>query len=148
MQQTIRFAEITDIDQLSGLFDAYRVFYHKESDLPAAKTFLTDRITRQESVIFVSEKNNTLSGFVQLYPLFSSTRMKRLWLLNDLYIDPNYRGHGISKLLIVKAQQYAIISESAGLILETHKDNIIGNALYPKVDFTLEDECNYYYWNT
>ncbi|WP_440240610.1 hypothetical protein [Cytophaga sp.] len=43
----IRKAEIRDIDALAELFDAYRVFYEKESDLPAAKTFLLERIKKK-----------------------------------------------------------------------------------------------------
>jgi len=40
----IRQANTNDIDQLSILFDSYRVFYRKESNLQQAKEFLGDRI--------------------------------------------------------------------------------------------------------
>ena len=75
------------IDQVVDLFDAYRVWYRKPSDKAAAKAFLLERIYAKESIIFVCEnEEKQLVGFTQLYPLFSSTRMKRLWLLNDLFV--------------------------------------------------------------
>ena len=62
-----------------------------------------------------------LVGFVQLYPLFSSTRMEKLWLLNDLFVDPDYRGKGISKGLINKAKELVEESDACGMFLETEK---------------------------
>jgi GNAT superfamily N-acetyltransferase len=143
----IRKAQNSDIDQLALLFDAYRVFYEKSSDINGAKKFLSDRITANESEIVVAENpENKLVGFVQLYPIFSSTRMKRLWLLNDLYVSENHRGQGISKLLMEHAQDFAKETQSAGLILETAKTNTIGNQLYPLMGFILDTEHNYYSW--
>jgi GNAT superfamily N-acetyltransferase len=143
----IRKAQNSDIDQLALLFDAYRVFYEKPSDINGAKKFLSDRITANESEIVVAENpENKLVGFVQLYPIFSSTRMKRLWLLNDLYVSENHRGQGISKLLMEHAQDFAKETQSAGLILETAKTNTIGNQLYPLMGFILDTEHNYYSW--
>lgn len=143
---------ITEIDlpPLALLFDAYRVFYGKVLDVPAALEFLKDRFLNQESLVYVAEESATgeLLGFVQLYPLFSSTRMRRLWLLNDLFVAAAHRGLGISKMLMEQAQQLAIASNACGLMLETAKDNHIGNALYPRMGFELETHANFYTWDT
>ena len=66
-----RKATVQDVSQLAELFDQYRVFYHKESDIPAATTFLQERLENKDSEIFVAEENGELTGFVQLYPIFS-----------------------------------------------------------------------------
>jgi len=113
-----RKATIQDLPQLAELFDQYRVFYHKESDIPAAESFLKDRIENKDSEIFVAESEGDLVGFVQLYPLFSSTRMKRYWLLNDLFVNENYRGKGFSKELIEEAKELAKCTNAAGILLE------------------------------
>lgn len=141
-----RKAAIQDLPQLIGLFDQYRVFYHKESDIPAAESFLKDRIENSDSEIFVAENDGVLVGFVQLYPLFSSTRMKRYWLLNDLYVNENYRGKGFSKELIEEAKEVCKSSDACGILLETGKSNDIGNKLYPSCGFELYDEVNFYEW--
>lgn len=143
----IRKATRTDIDALSILFDAYRIFYNKPPDINAAKLFLSDRITNNESEIFLAETiDNKIAGFVQLYPLFSSTRLKRLWLLNDLFVAPEYRSQGISVLLIDRAKQLAHETNAVALTLETAKSNVIGNALYPKTGFVLDKDHNFYEW--
>ncbi len=141
-----RKVEIKDIDQLAELFDQYRIFYHKDSDISAAKKFLTERIENKDSEIFVAENEGKLVGFVQLYPLFSSTRMKRYWLLNDLYVNENHRGKGFSKELIEESKDLAKSTDAAGILLETGKSNDIGNQLYPSCGFEIYDEVNFYEW--
>jgi len=141
-----RKANIHDLRQLSELFDQYRIFYHKASDIPAAENFLKDRIENKDSEIFVAENDGNLVGFVQLYPLFSSTRMKRYWLLNDLYVNESHRGKGYSKELIEEAKELAKSTNASGVLLETGKSNDIGNQLYPACGFELYDSVNFYEW--
>ena len=141
-------ANSSHLEPLVDLFDAYRVWYRKASDKKTARQFLEDRIQQKESIIYLVEDSTkkAFCGFVQLYPLFSSTRMRRLWLLNDLFVSPNYRGNGLSKLLIDRAKELAIQTNAAGLLLETEKTNTIGNQLYPSAHFELADATNYYFW--
>lgn len=144
----IKKATINDLKLLVELFDKYRVFYEKESDKQKAEEFLSERLKVNDSEIFVAETDNyNLVGFVQLYPLFSSTRMKRLWLLNDLFVAKEYRGKGIAKKLIEISKEFCKQTNACGLILETAKTNIIGNELYPTVGFSLDKEHNYYSWD-
>ena len=144
----IRRATPNDLPQLSQLFDAYRIFYRKTPDITKAADFLNERMKKNESVIFVDDENGTLTGFTQLYPQFSSTRMQRSWLLNDLYVQPSFRGQGISKKLIEAAKQLARETKAAGLLLETEKTNSTGNQLYPSAGFVLYNETNFYWWDT
>lgn len=132
--------------QLAQLFDDYRVFYRKDSDLSAANDFIKERMLAEESVIFVHESGSDITGFTQLYPIFSSTRMRRIWLFNDLYIKPEFRGRGISKELIEAAKEHSRQTNASGLLLETEKANKIGNRLYPSVGFELNEETNFYWW--
>jgi len=145
---TIRTITNNDIEALANLFDAYRVFYRKASNVTDAKSFLSDRFTNNDSKIYVCENDDKeLLGFVQLYPLFSSTRMKKYWLLNDLYVDTKYRGQGISVKLIERAKVLVKKSNACGMYLETEKNNVIGNKLYPKMGFELYADSNFYEWS-
>ncbi|MDQ0477565.1 MULTISPECIES: GNAT family N-acetyltransferase [Chryseobacterium] len=146
MQKT-RKATIDDCSDLSVLFDEYRIFYHKESDVKSAETFLKERLQNKDSEIYVAELDGTLVGFVQLYPLFSSTRMKKYWLLNDLYVNENFRGKGFSKQLIEEAKNLCRETSACGMLLETGKNNEIGNQLYPNCGFELYDNVNFYEWS-
>lgn len=145
MNKIIR-ASLDNIEDLIPLFDAYRVFYRKESNVEQAKRFLTSRIKENESIVFMFYKNNIAVGFTQLYPVFSSVNMALIWLLNDLFVLPKYRGHKIGKQLIVKVQQYCKDTYAKGVSLETEQSNIVGNILYPKMGFNKDEEHNFYYW--
>ncbi len=142
----IRKATPEDLPRLAQLFDDFRMFYQKESDTQTAFLFLKERMQRSESEIFVAENESGLCGFTQLYPLFSSTRMKRLWLLNDLFVAPSYRGKGISKQLIDAAKNLCRQTNGCAVMLETAKSNSIGNKLYPQEGFELNTEFNFYEW--
>ncbi len=143
----IREAGNNDLEQLAALFNGYRVFYRKESELEAARNFLSERFENGDSKIYVCDMGaGQLAGFVQLYPLFSSTRMRKAWLLNDLFVDGAFRGKGISVQLIERAKQLVRESEAFGMFLETEKSNAIGNSLYPRTGFQLNEASNYYEW--
>ena len=142
----IREAKISDIDNLSSLFNSYRMFYGKDSNIGVAKEFLESRIKLCDSKIYVSEVDQCLTGFVQLYPIFSSTRVSKYWLLNDLFIDANERGKGYSKHLIKKAKNLVKDTSACGMMLETDKTNNIGNYLYPSQGFKKNIASNFYEW--
>jgi len=144
---SIRRATIADIDNLVELFEAYRVWYRRKPNAQGAKRFLLERLENNESVIFVAESDDhQLMGFTQLYPLFSSTRLSRVWLLNDLFVSEQHRGKHVSKELMQVAKEFAEATGSCGITLETEKTNSVGNNLYPKMGFELDSEHNMYNW--
>lgn len=140
-------ATINNLGDLALLFDAYRQFYNKSSDIKAAEEFLESRIKNDESVIYLAfNEQEKAVGFVQLYPMFSSTRMKRFWILNDLFVSPEFRGKGFSRELIEEAKNLCRKTDACGMLLETSLQNDIGNSLYPSAGFQLRDDANFYEW--
>jgi ribosomal protein S18 acetylase RimI-like enzyme len=124
-------ATLTDLDQLAPLFDAYRQFYKQPADLTGVHAFLTERIERNESVIFLARsKDGEPLGFTQLYPSFTSTGMKRIFVLNDLFVAPAGRCQGIGKLLLHAAADHARAQGAARLTLSTAIDNHTAQSLY------------------
>ena len=72
--------------------------------------------------------------------------MRRVWLLNDLFVDENHRGSGVSLSLIENAKQLVRDTNAFAVFLETEKTNTIGNQLYPRAGFKLNEYSNYYEW--
>jgi len=141
-------AGLSDLEAVVGLFEGYRAFCRKEPDPVGAREFIRQRLNTQDSVIFLAVNEEGMGvGFTQLYPLFTSLRMKKLWLLNDLFIHPDYRGRGISVQLIEQAKDLVRKSQAAGLTLETEKSNHIGNQLYPRTGFVLDTSNHFYVWD-
>ncbi len=140
---TTRIASIEDLDSLTSLFDAYRVFYRQESNSSAARHFLNQRIQRQESVILIAERGGVAVGFTQLYPAFSSVRMTPIWILNDLYVSSAARGCGCGRQLLSAAEHVANDRGVAGLMLETETTNAAAQRLYLSQGWSLDSNQHF-----
>ena len=144
MTPTIITATLDHIEDLVPLFDAYRVFYKQQSDPEAARAFLSERLYLGESMIFLAYHEGRPVGFTQLYPLFSSTSMKRIWLLNDLYVVPDLRGQRIGEQLIQRAADVMRSFGAVRLKLSTQTTNLSGQKLYERVGFVRDTDFYYY----
>lgn len=126
----IRRATPADLDAVAPLFDAYRRFYHQPGDLPRARTFLAERMQAGESVVLIAERDSSAVGFTQLFPMFSSVRTARMWVLNDLYVDAGARRGGVARALLDAAADFARKDGAVRIVLETTVDNTAARALY------------------
>lgn len=135
------------LNEVAVLFDAYRSYYDQAPDFKGALAFITDRITKHDSEIFVVLEGDEIVGFTQLYPIFTSVGMKRGWLLNDLYVLDEHRGKGAGKALIDAAAAHGKKTDAAWLMLQTYVANTTAQALYEKEGF-IKDTNSYYYYKT
>ena len=135
LELSVKRITVNEIHLVVNLFDNYRLFYKQTSDLALAKDFLTERLKNNESVIFVVLDNEKPIGFTQLYPTYSSVRAIRNWILNDLYVDEDYRKQGIGKILIDAAMDFGISTGAKYVQLETAVDNYGAQHLYESIGF-------------
>jgi len=143
----VKRAALADLDAVAPLFDAYRQFYGQRADLAAARAFLDARLRREESVIFLAvdgEGGNDALGFTQLYPSFSSVSVRRLWILNDLFVRPGIRRGGVGRRLLERAKEWAIETDAKGLMLATAVSNGAAKALYESCGWRRDDEFEHY----
>lgn len=119
-----------DLDALAALFDAYRQFYGQPSDPAFARQWLRERLRFGESTVLLAKRAGSTVGFVQLYPMFSSVRTAKTWILNDLYVDAGARRQGVARALLDAAATFAREDGAAGIALETSRDNAAARALY------------------
>ena len=140
----VRQAVLADLDAVADLFDHYRQFYGQASDLAAARAFLTARFEHGESTIFLAESEGQALGFTQLYPSFSSVSMARVFVLNDLYVAPSARRHGVGQQLLKAAVIHAGQLGAVRLSLTTAVDNVTAQSLYESTKW-LRDEKFYTY---
>lgn len=129
MQLEIVPAQLSHLELLAPLFDAYRVFYDQPSDIGAAQRFLEARLSAGDSVIFLALLGSPV-GFTQLYGSFSSVSLKRLWILNDLFVVPEARRKAVAGALLCRAQRHARDTGAKGLTLRTARHNHAAQALY------------------
>ncbi|MDW5415820.1 GNAT family N-acetyltransferase [Iodobacter sp. CM08] len=136
----IKLADILEVAEVAVLFDQYRVFYGKESDLNAAILFLSDRLINQQSILLIAcDESGMLLGFAQLYPTFSSVSMRKKYILNDLFVRPDARKLGVGGALLDQAKVFAKASSAVALTLSTAKTNFAAQGLY-KANAWKQDE--------
>ena len=139
-------AERKDLENVIPLFDSYRQFYGQRSDLTAARTFVGDRMDRDDSVIYVAYTNSgEAAGFTQLYPSFSSVSLKALWILNDLFVRSDVRHGGVGRALLERARQHAVETGAKGLVLSTGVANKAAQALYESCGWQRDEEFFQYH---
>lgn len=133
-------ATAADLDALAPLFDAYRRFYGQPADLERARDWLAARMAADESVVLLArDEAGAPAGFVQLYPMFSSVRTARMWVLNDLYVDSGARRGGVARALLDAAVAFAREDGAVRIVLETTRDNASARALYRSAGWNEED---------
>ena len=135
----VRRAVETDVEAAAPLFASYRVFYGRPYDLAAAAEFLRERIGRDESVVLLGEVDGLGTvGFAQLYPTFESIGVARMWVLNDLFVDPVARARGVATALLQEAEASARAAGVASLALQTAHDNADAQRLYERAGWVLD----------
>lgn len=137
-----------DVAAIAPLFDAYRQFYQQSGDLQRAFSFLADRLGNAESVIFFCHPRGdrtSVAGFTQLYPIFSSVSVARVWVLNDLFVAASARRSGIARLLLSAADQHARETGAIGIQLETQHTNVGAQALYKSFGYEQANDTQHYW---
>ncbi|MBI3791204.1 MAG: GNAT family N-acetyltransferase [Gemmatimonadetes bacterium] len=135
----IRRARAGDLDGLLPLFADYLAFYHRTATSLRIHRFLSARLAEHPVLIWVAEGTGesarTLSGFVQVYPTYSSLGLGRAWTLNDLFVCEEARGTGVGRALVetvlVHAQRRGVVSVD----LMTQRSNEKAQRLYLSLGF-------------
>jgi ribosomal protein S18 acetylase RimI-like enzyme len=140
----VTLACVEDLEAVSNLFDRYRVFYDQATDLDAARSFLQQRFEQGDSTIFIARADSKIVGFTQLYPSFSSVSMKRVWILNDLFVEEASRNQHIAKSLIGAAEKFGRETAAVRIVLSTHFSNTVAQSLYRSLGY-IKDEDFYHY---
>ncbi|MGI8935759.1 MAG: GNAT family N-acetyltransferase [Phormidesmis sp.] len=137
-------ASLEHLEEAATLFDQYRVFYEQPSDLAAARQFLRARFEAEDSAIFLAREATDSVGFAQLYPGFSSVSMRRIWILNDLFVRRSHRNQGIARLLMGAAETYARATGAVRIGLSTQTTNTIAQSLYESLGYRREQSFYHY----
>jgi ribosomal protein S18 acetylase RimI-like enzyme len=134
----------SNIPKLVNLFNQYRIFYGEKTDLQAATSFLKSRFKNEDSVILIAHENSQTGGFIQLYPSFSSVGMQKIWILNDLFVDTDFRRQNVARNLMEAAREYAKETGALRIDLATQISNIFAQNLYESMSYTKNESFFHY----
>lgn len=140
-------ATLEHLDLLTPLFVQYREFYGQLPYPDTSRTFLRKRLTRAESVIYLAlpdDDDSRLLGFCQLYPSFSSLSLKRVWIVNDIYVAEDSRRMLVADHLMREAKKMAKQSNAIRLRVSTSSDNEVAKKTYESMGFRKDTEFENY----
>ena len=142
----VRRATLADVELIVPLFDAYRQFYEQARNLALAREFLRERLERDQSVIFVALRSDGAAvGFTQLFPSFSSASAQRIFILNDLFVDPAARRNGVGQQLLEAAAEFGRGEGAIRLTLSTAHSNTSAQSLYEAQGWRRDEVFRNYY---
>lgn len=129
------------------LFVKYREFYGALPFPDSSRAFLEKRLRRKESVIYLAlpdDDDKKLLGFCQLYPSFSSLSLKRVWILNDIYVAEDARRQLVADNLIRTAKKMAKDTHAVRMRVSTSSDNEVAQKTYESIGFREDTEFKNY----
>jgi len=141
----VRQATLSDLDALAPLFDSYRQFYGRDSDIAAAREFLLARFQQKDSIVLIADDGNRHHGFSQLYPSFSSVSLARTFILNDLFVVEASRRKGVASKLMLTAVELARSLGAIRVSLSTARTNDIAQALYHSAGWQRDEQFFVYH---
>lgn len=130
-------ATLEHLDLLTPLFIKYREFYG-ELPLPdSSRKFLENRLTRKESVIYLAlaDDEDKALGYCQLFPSFSSLSLKRVWILNDIFVAEDARRMLVADRLLQTAKQMAKETNAVRMRVATSVSNEVAQKTYESIGF-------------
>jgi ribosomal protein S18 acetylase RimI-like enzyme len=133
-------ADVSRLEQLTPLVDAYRQFYKQPSDLKAVRSYLRERLSNDECVVFMAFEGEEALGFTLLYHHWTTVALGHVWLLNDLFTKPEVRRKGVGEALLEKAAEFAKADGAKRIWLRTAVDNFTAQALYEKVGYKRDEQ--------
>ena len=87
----------------------------------------------------IAEQDGAPAGFALFFPIYSTWRGRSLHL-EDLFVRPQFRGHGIGKALLQQVATLAVERECARLQWDVLEWNTIAIDFYRSLDATMLDE--------
>ncbi|TFF38360.1 GNAT family N-acetyltransferase [Pseudomonas sp. RIT623] len=140
-------ATLDHLDLLTPLFVKYREFYGQLPYPDSSRAFLEKRLKRKESIIYLAlpdDGDDRLMGFCQLYPSFSSLSLKRVWILNDIYVAEDSRRMLVADHLMREAKKMAKESNAVRMRVSTSSDNEVARKTYESMGFRKDTEFENY----
>ena len=142
---TVSQAVLSDLAALAKLFNEYREFQGQSSDLQASQEFLRARFNHGESVVFIAHDREVPVGFAQLYPSYSSVALKRVFVLNDLFVHESGRRKGVASKLLAAVEAYAWSLSAVRVTLNVAKTNVAGQELYESQGWSQDSQFFMYH---
>jgi GNAT superfamily N-acetyltransferase len=84
------------------------------------------------------------AGFATLFWSWETTSSGRIGVMNDLFVNPDFRGRGVSSVLISACLDRCRDHGAVRMVWQTAVDNVAAQAVYDHVGATRESWIDYW----
>ena len=143
---SIRTAGDSDLDDLLPLMRAYCDFYGTSPSDEALLTLsrsLLDDPEHEGLQLIARDPDGAAVGFATIFWSWSTTRARRIAVMNDLYVTPEARGSGLAERLIAACADRCRAHGARRLEWQTALDNSRAQAVYERVGAVREEWLDY-----
>jgi len=130
----IREIHSKDKKQWEKLYKGYAVFYKVEMNNQILRTvwnWLNDKNHELKGIGY--EIDGKIVGLAHYRKLLSPLKGKYIGYLDDIFVDPEYRGQKIGKKLLNKIKEISKANDWNLVRWQTDEDNFTAKKLYDKV---------------
>ena len=130
----IRSIKLNDKEDWQKLYHGYADFYKVEMNSQILKTvwnWLHDKNHELKGIGY--EIDGKIVGLAHYRKLLSPLKGKYIGYLDDIFVDPEYRGQKIGKKLLNKIKEISKVNNWNLVRWQTDEDNLTAKKLYDKV---------------
>ena len=130
----IREIQLKDKESWKKLYRGYANFYKVEMNdqiLQTVWNWLNDKNHELKGISY--EVDGKIVGIAHYRKLLSPLKGKYIGYLDDIFVDPEYRGKKIGKKLLNKIKEISKASDWNLVRWQTDEDNFTAKKLYDKV---------------
>ena len=130
----IREIKLSDKEEWEVLYRGYADFYKvemKDEILKTVWSWLQDRNHDVKGIVY--EHENKVVGLAHYRRMPSPLRGKYIGFLDDIYVEPKYRGKKIGEKLIHQLKDISKKNNWDLIRWVTHNDNIRAKSLYNRI---------------
>lgn len=127
---SVRRAQKGDLFALAGMVEALAAHHGDKTANNAAKLDRDIFGEQPWATVFVAETRGELIGYALLYPTYRATEGERGMELHHLFVKAEYRGQGIGRHLIDRAQAHARRLDCDFLALGAATGNVAAYRFY------------------
>jgi len=152
MKTHIRKATANDYDNLCELFNEidslHRVnlpdIFQKPNGAAREKDYYLGLVADENSGLFVGEMDEKLIGFVHVLvrdtPVFPVIIPQHYAVIDEIAVKSEFQNHGIGKMLMEKAQEWATANGALFIELNVYKFNKNAISFYERLGFQISSQ--------
>lgn len=125
MKTRILLSEIVQLHKVTALYILYRrAINANDTDSTLIEKYLYDRMAKKQALMLEARVNDVIVGFAHLYPSFSSVKMRKIYIMRDIFITQKFCNSEIGSMLIRRAEEIVSAIGINKLLVRTSDDHI------------------------